>query len=78
MKKTEVITEYEIKMSLTHTTVNVNVNYGLWVIMLHFYWFISCYKCILLVGLLMTGEVIQGGYAQCGSRGKQEILVLSA
>ena len=29
MKKTEVITEYEIKMSLTHTTVNVNVNYGL-------------------------------------------------
>lgn len=29
MKETEVITEYEIKMSLTHTTMNVTVNYGL-------------------------------------------------
>lgn len=68
MKETEVITEYEIKMSLTHTTVNITVNYGLWVIMLHFYWFISCNKCIMLVGLLKTGEVMHRAEAEANRK----------
>lgn len=46
--------------------VNLNVHYGLWVIMMYHCRFIDCNKCITLLGMLIAGQAmyVQGVYGK--------------
>ena len=53
---------YHYTFVQTHRMYNLNVNYGLWVIMMCQHRFISCSKCTTLVSGVDNG----GGYARVG------------
>ena len=47
-----------IFIEYTIPRVNSNVNYELWMIMMYHWRFISCIKCVTLVGHVDSGEVM--------------------